>query len=474
MSSNDSRSAHIARHDLLLAGSLGLLGLGLPELLQGAQSSGLRRGAAKSCILFFLEGGPAQQDMWDMKPEAPLEMRGPFKPIATTNPDVQLCDELPQLAKQIHHLALVRSVHHKIVDHNAGAYYMLTGRKPLVGSRLIISDDPTNFPPYGSVVSKLRPLKDLPEFIHMPEIMSNNGYDIPGERAGFLGTGFDPLVAGDPSDPDYRIPGLSFPRGVNRRRLDRRRQLLGTLDTLAGANPQDKNFAGLDDHYRKAFSLLTTARTRDAFDLDREPESLRERYGYPDRVDRSKPARKFGGLPHLGQCLLLARRLVEAGVRLVTVCTGRRIDQTWDGHRQHFSLLRKSILPYFDRGFSALLEDMHDRGLLDETLVVAMGEFGRTPKIGQVTSSAGATPEGRDHWPHCYTILMGGAGINAGLVYGSSDRIAAFPKTNPVTPEDVAATIYYALGIDPETRIADPSGQELPLALGSPIMPLFA
>jgi len=172
--------------------------------------------------------------------------------------------------------------------------------------------------------------------------------------------------------------------------------------------------------------------------------------------------------------LLLARRLIEAGVRLVTVCTGRRIDQTWDGHRQHFALLRQSILPYFDRAFSALLEDMGDRGMLADTLIVAMGEFGRTPKMGQITSNAGATAAGRDHWPHCYTVLLGGAGIQGGMIYGSSDRYAAYPASDPVTPEQIAATIYYALGVDPETQITDSLARPHVVALGEPIHELFA
>jgi len=245
------------------------------------------------------------------------------------------------------------------------------------------------------------------------------------------------------------------------------------MDRSAGALPNNAPYEGMKAHYRKAFSLLTTSRTRAAFDLSQEPASLRERYGLPDRIDRSVAARKFGGLPHLGQCLLLSRRLIEAGVKLVTVCTGRRIDQTWDGHREHFALLRKSILPYFDRAFSALLQDMAERGMLKDTLVVAMGEFGRTPKMGQITSSAGATSAGRDHWPHCYTVLMGGAGIKGGMVYGASDRYAGHPKSNPVTPEQIAATIYYALGIDPERLIYDSLNRPHQVALGEPIQSLF-
>lgn len=463
----------MARRDLLQIGSLGLAGLSLPDLIQTAEARGLRAGAAKSCILFFLEGGPAHQDMWDMKPKAPVEVRGAFKPIATTVPGIEVCDQLPMLSQQMHHLALIRSVHHKIVDHNAGTYYMLTGRSPVTGNRLIVKDEPENFPPFGSVLAKLRPQKNLPEFVHLPDIMSNMGYDLPGERAGFLGSGYDPLVAGDPSAANYQIPGLTMPDDMSSVRLRRRRTLLELIDRSAGSSRDNPLYEGMQAQYQKAFSLLTTSKTRDAFDLSKEPAALRERYGLPDRVDRSVEARKFGGLPHLGQCLLLTRRLIEAGVQLVTVCTGRRIDQTWDGHRQHFALLRKSILPYFDRAFSALLDDMAQRGLFEETLLVAMGEFGRTPKLGQVTSGAGATAAGRDHWPHCYTVLMAGAGIRGGMVYGSSDRFAAYPASNPVTPEDIAATIYFALGIDPETRVYDSLERPQSVALGTPIIDLF-
>ncbi len=462
-----------SRRDLLRIGSLGAAAVALPELLLAAESRGLQRGAAKSCILFFLEGGPAQQDMWDMKPHAPLEVRGEFRPIETTNPSVQICEHLPMLAQQMHHLTLIRSVHHNIVDHNAGTYYALTGRYPIARGKLIVRDEVDNFPPFGSVLAQIRPLADLPEFVHLPEIMSNLGYDIPGERSGFLGAKYDPLVAGDPSAPDYKIPGLTLADDVPFDRLSQRRSLLNLLDRGITTSPDERLISGLDAHYQKAFSLLATAKTRDAFDLSKEPVAVRERYGFPDRVDRSVEARKFGGLPHLGQCLLLTRRLIEAGVRLVTVCTGRRIDQTWDGHRQHFDLLRKSLLPYFDRAFSALLDDMSQRGMLEETLLVAMGEFGRTPKVGQITSSAGATPAGRDHWPHCYTVLMAGGGIRPGMVYGSSDEFAAYPASNPVTPEDIAATIYHALGIDPETRISDPLGRPHFVAIGEPILPLF-
>lgn len=463
----------LARRDLVTAGSLGLIGLSLDGLASSAAVGGLRSGSAKSCILFYLEGGPAGQDLWDMKPTAPVGVRGEFRPVNSTVPGLDVCEHLPMLSQQMHRLASVRSVHHKIVDHNAGTYYMLTGRHPVSGGRLIVQDDPDNFPPYGSVLAHLRPARDVPEFVHLPEFMYNNGHELPGERAGFLGPRYNPLVAGDPSAPRYRIPGLKSPPTLSSNRLRKRRDLLSLLDQSTTRPLEDEAYESLDVHYQRAFALLNTSSTRRAFDLSSEPAALRRRYGVPDRTNRSVPARKFGGLPHLGQCLLLTRRLIEAGVRLVTVCTGRRIDQTWDGHREHFALMRRSILPYFDRGFSALLQDMSDRGLLDETLVVAMGEFGRTPKLGQITSGAGATPAGRDHWPHCYSVLLAGAGIRGGAIYGSSDRFAAYPASNPVTPEDIAATIYHALGIDPRSRIIDGLGRPHSVSLGEPIMDLF-
>ena len=464
----------IARRDLLQVGSLGLTGLAVPSLFRQAAAGGLRPGAAKSCLLFFLDGGPAQHDMWDMKPEAPAEVRGEFKPIRTTVPDIHVCEGLPGLSRQMHHLSLVRSVTHDVMVHSSATYYMLTGRHPQPAANLIIKEEPDNFPPIGSVLAQHRPLQDVPEYVQLPDIMWDAGHDLPGQRAGFLGPGFDPMVVGDPSVKNYRVPGLSLPAEVPRSRLGRRQTLLELLDRAPHQRIPEPAFDAMDKHARKAFSLLSSVKTRDAFDLGREPAAMRRKYGLPDREVRTTGARNFGGLPHLGQCLLLARRLIEAGVPLVTVCSGRRRDSAWDGHLRHFPILRKSLLPYFDKAFPALLEDMHERGLLDETLVVAMGEFGRTPKMGQVTVGAATTPGGRDHWSHCYTILMGGAGIQPGTVFGSSDSHAGYPASNPVTPEDVVATIYYALGLDPETRITDPQGQPHAIALGQPIQGILA
>jgi len=469
-------STHVApatfnRRELLRVGSLSAAGLSLPSLLAAdaaAVSANRRVKAAKNCIVLFLEGGPSHVDLWDMKPDAPANVRGEFRPIQTTIPGVPVCEHLPLLARRLHHVALIRSVHHKVVDHNAGAYYALTGRSPVRSGSLIVQPDPDNFPPLGAVLAKLRPTdKSLPPFVHMPDVMFNNGHDLPGEFAGFLGAAYDPLVAGDPSAADYNVPGLELPGSVPPARLDTRLKLLARLGNNSLGD--HASAARMAKFREKAFDLLTSSQARRALDLSKEPQKIRERYGLPDRTDRSVEARKFGGLPHLGQCMLLARRLVAAGVRLVTVCSGRRIDQAWDTHRDHFPLLKKSLLPYLDRALSALLEDLQERGMLEETLVVVMGEFGRTPRLGQVTSSAGAAKGGRDHWPHCYTVLLAGGGIRGGSVHGASDRIAAYPARDPVTPEDVAATIYRALGIDPATRIYDRLNRPHSVAEGTPI-----
>lgn len=456
----------LTRREMLRVGSVAACGLALPELLMRQAAAVPRLQAAKSCIVFFLEGGPSHVDLWDMKPNAPAEVRGEFQPIATSLPGVPVCEHLPLLSQQMHQIAQVRSVHHKVNDHNAGAYYALTGRSPVKPNGLIVGDEPDNFPPYGSVLAKLYPNRRLPPFVHLPDIMFNNGDELPGERAGLLGPAFNPFVAGDPSAANYQVPGLSLPRGMTAERLETRRQLLAELNRPEAAGSGAQRLA---DYREQAFDLLGSRAAKRAFDLSKESPATRERYGLPDRVDRSVEARKFGGLPHLGQCMLMARRLIEAGVRLVTVCTGRRIDQTWDTHRDHFPLLKRSILPYADRAFSALLADMQERGLLDETLVIAMGEFGRTPKLGQITSGAGATPAGRDHWPDCYTVMLAGAGIRGGTIHGASDSIGAYPAVDPVTPEDVAATIYAALGIHAETRIYDQLKRPHSVALGKPI-----
>ena len=457
----------LVRREMLRVGSAGLLGLGLPQLLQ-AEAGRKAKPKAKNLILMFLEGGPAHQDTWDMKPDAPAEIRGEFRPIATTLPGQVFCEHLPMLARVAHHFCYIRGVHHSVNDHNAGAYQALTGRHPVENGRLITRPSVTDFPTFGSVLALLRPSGlDQPDFVHLPDWMSNNGSFLPGEFAGFLGSRFEPFLAGDPSLKGYQVPGLTLPDGLHFDRLADRRRLLDRLDTTLDAVAPAMD--ALDDQQKAAFAMISSQGARQAFDIGREPLAVRQRYGLDPTNPRTKEARQFGGLPHLGQCLLMARRLVESGVRVVTVCTGARYDQAWDTHRQHFPLLKRSILPMFDRSFSALIEDLHQRGLLAETLVVAMGEFGRTPRVGQITSGAGADAGGRDHWPPCYTVMMAGGGVPAGAWVGASDRFAAYPAETPVTPQDIAATIYHLMGLDPETILKDNQDRPFPLATGEPI-----
>ncbi|MBY0513929.1 MAG: DUF1501 domain-containing protein [Gemmataceae bacterium] len=454
------------RREFLRVGGLTLGGLSLPALLTARGSP-----KAKNCILIFMDGGPSHLELWDLKPNAPAEVRGEFGPIKSSVPGLTVGELLPLTATHMHHFAQVRSVRHGITDHNAGSYYMLTGKYPVDGSKLVVADSPRNFPTFGAVAAKVRPVdKPLPAFVHLPEFQWNNGVDIAGQSAGFLGAKFDPFVGGDPSLPDYRVPGLELLPEVPLDRIGTRDDLRKGLDRgvarLGDAEPLDR----MGVFQRQAVELVTSPETRRAFDLSQEPAATRERYGTDAGSDRSVEARKFGGLPHIGQTFLLARRLIEAGVRLVTVMTGRRIDQAWDTHRDHFGLMRKALCPPFDRALSALMADLDARGLLKETLVVVMGEFGRTPKIGYVTSNAGAAKNnGRDHWPYCYTVLFAGAGVPGGAVYGSSDRTAAFPRENPVGPEDVAATVYAALGIDPALEVRDPQDKPYTLCTGTPI-----
>lgn len=467
----------LTRRNMIEAGSMAALNLSLPGLLRAddAQRRSLRSttasaaaripAAAKSCILFFMEGGPSHIDLWDMKPDAPDQIRGIYSPIDTSLPGLRICDQLPQLATRMHHFATVRSVSHRIVDHNASTYYMLTGQTPFRDGQLIRGPGRDNAPPFGSVLSKFRPTgQALPDYVHLPKRMFNCGHFIPGVLAGFLGDRYDPFIAGDASRADYEVPGLE--RRVPDGRLNRRRHLLHDVDRALGTLGADRALDRLDTFYDKAFSLITSAEARRAFRIQDETESTRRRYGLPRKVEGVRG----GGLPHLGQSMLLARRLVEAGVRLVSVWAG---GQAFDGHRNHFNSLSRGLCPATDRALSALIDDLDERGLLDSTLVIALAEFGRTPKLGQITSTAGATPDGRDHWPNAYTILLAGAGVRAGMVHGATDRIGAYPTESPVSPEDVAATVYQLLGIDPHTRIRDPLNRPHTLAPGRPIAPIL-
>lgn len=458
------------RRELLRLGVLAPLGLTTAQLA-AATTSGRTR--AKRCLLIFMDGGPSHLDLWDVKPKAPANIRGEFGVIQTSHPELPFSELLPGLSRHAHRLAVVRSVTHGINDHNAGSYYALTGRFPVESGQLVTIEKPDNFPPVGAVLAKLQPSHGaLPDFLHVAEKQFNNGSDLPGQTAGFLGAAFDPLVTGDPSLPGYAPPGFAPLPQSSQSRLHQRHDLLKRMNA-----PQSLDTSAMQRmklFQRQAVDLLASPTFRTAFDLSQEPASLREKYGMDPGSDRAIEARKFGGLPHLGQSALLARRLLESGVRLVTMMTGRRIDQAWDTHRDHFKLMRRSLCPPFDRAMLALFDDLAERGMLDDTLVVVMGEFGRTPKVGMITSGAGATADGRDHWPYCYSVLMAGAGVQAGALYGASDRDGGYPLRDAVSPADVTATIYAALGINPATEIQDREGRPHVVCSGKPIESILA
>jgi hypothetical protein len=436
----------LSRREILQVGGASLLGLGLPRLLQAAEQ---RRAKADSCIIIFLNGGPSHLDMWDMKPDAPKEVRGEFKPIATSLPGVQFSEHLPRLARHMHRCTLVRSVHHSVNNAHAAAVYTgLTGhdRGEIGGGA-----KPTDHPAIGSVLGMCRPpSKPVVPYVSMPFITQEGagGPPQPGFFGGLLGRTRDPLfVLRNPDAPDFAMPELGLGADMNADRLDARRRLLDRLHGGAG----DRSAQEMSGFQGKAFDLLVSAAAQKAFRLDQEPLAVRDRYG-----------RNI-----YGQSVLLARRLIEAGTRVACISWAPDANATWDTHGNNFVNLKTRLLPQFDAAASSLLTDLADRGLLERTIVAMMGEFGRSPKIN------GAA--GRDHWNFCYGLLLAGGGFQEGLVYGASDKIGALPSRNPVTPGDIIATLYTSLGIDPDLELTDRLGR--PFALvpwGTPIGELLA
>lgn len=438
----------ITRREWLRVGALSTLGLALPDLLRARADGATAR--ARSCIVVFLFGAPAHQDIWDLKPNAPSEIRGEFRPIASSVPGIQLGEHVPLIARQAHRFAQIRSVTHPDNTHTVAMHYMLTGvrhARPATNPQ----NQPGDFPTFGAVMQKLRSGRaTLPAGISLnapANQVSANNHIFPGFFAGFLGSVYDPLfVAQDPSRRDFQpFPMLE---GDQARRMLERRPLVAEVDRRQRAMQEHAAVRELDSHHVRAFDLVTSPAARRAFDLAAENPRVRDRYGWSA----------------FGQGLLLARRLVEAGVSLVTV-NWARDDAFWDTHANNFQLLKNNLLPPFDLGFSALLDDLDQRGLLDETLVVCLGEFGRTPRIN--------AQAGRDHWAACNTVVLAGGGVIGGRVHGASDRWAAYPSTMPVTPEDLAATIYHALGIDLATPLVDPVGRPTPLCTGQPVRALY-
>lgn len=450
----------VSRRTFLVVGGLSMAGR-----LPAAPVSG--GGKARSTILIWLSGGASHLDTLDLKPNAPMEYRGVFQPIATSAPGVRICEHLPLTARQAHHLAIINSLGHAnrgTGDHHAGYYYNLTGREPDPTFRQLLNNrkpEAGDWPFLGSVVvSKRPPHPYLPSLITLPQKPGAPQYTRPGQFAARLGIEFDPIyLIGNRERPlEFAAPALSL-EGVTRERLENRRGLLRRVDQAArvidrvATSPYGKQ-------QEKAFTLLNATQTRTAFDLQREPESVRERYGHSIN----------------GTSMLMARRLVEAGVPFVSVfwMESPKLNELcksgggWDTHGNNFNCLRDHLLPEFDRGFSALIADLHARGLLDQTLVMVTSEMGRQPKIGD-PRSGGVKGAGRDHWTHCMSMLFAGGGIRGGQVYGASDKVGAYPFDRKVLPEDVARTVYHAMGIhdldatDREGRRFDlmPDGQVL-------------
>lgn len=453
------RTLRLSRRQVLRAGTLGALGLGLEQwgfrrttqAATAASQPGF--GRARQCIFFFMWGGPSQLDTFDLKPEAPAEVRGEFRPIPTSVPGLQFCEHFSRLAPLADRLAVIRSLHHTDPAHLSSGHATLTGHwAPVINSDAAPPSEKDS-PQLGAMLGRVRGLPDeVPGAVTLPWQVFHPaapGGRAPGQNAGWLGKRYDPLlIEGDPNRADWRVSELALLDGVSFDRLSSRQALLAEIDRQRAA--LDAAAHELGTMQQQAFSLLGGARARAAFDLERESAEVRDRYGRNIH----------------GQCALLARRLIEHGVPLVTINWHNDGRNFWDTHGENFSRLKTELIPPADQALSALLTDLIERGLLDETLVAWVGEFGRKPLI----NSAAA---GREHWPYCYSGLLAGGGIQGGAVWGQSDAHAARPARDPVTPLDYAATVYHALGIDPHATVPDRTGRPIRVAAGEPIRALF-
>lgn len=431
----------VTRRDFLTAGSLSAVGLTLPAYLQAQEQGLVKKDASdRACILIFNLGAPSHLDTWDMKPDAPAEIRGPFQTINTKSPDLQISQIFPRHAEIADKFSVVRSCYHTAAAvHDAGWQMMQTGR---------LFQGGVNTPHAGAVVSYLRGRKtDLPPWVVLPELMGRGGGNLPnGQAGGFLGKAQDPFVlAADPSQPNFKVPDLLPPADMGSVRIDRRRKLRDIVDETVKNFEATEDAKLLDDNFQAAYRLMTSTQAREAFDLSKEPQSVRDRYG----------------MSRFGQSCLLARRLVESGVRFVTINTFLTVfdEITWDihGSKPFTSIegMRDIVAPMYDAAYSALIEDLHQRGLLDSTLVCNLQEFGRTPRV----NPAG----GRDHWPQCFSTYYAGCGVKGGRAVGKSDPIGGVPAERPADPGEVVATIFHALGFDIEAHLPGPAGRPFPL-----------
>ena len=422
------------RRHFLRVGAVG--GLTLPELLRLRETCAAE--SAKSdvnCIFLFIVGGMPHQDMWDLKPDAPAEVRGDFEPISSAVPGIQVSDVLPKISKVTDKFAILRSVTHDDSDHGRGFHVMMTGKKAGVGD-FNGNQNNNQHPCLGSMVARLARTGSLPPYISVPNFLNSGG-------PSFLGASYGPFVIeADPAAPEFAVRDITLPVSVDDVRRRRRQSALRKINSLEeDVQNTSRQVRALDAFYEKAYNLMTSRRAREAFDISREPDRLRDEYG----------------MTSIGQCCLLSRRMIEAGCRFVSIENGH-----WDTHRKNTWSLRELLCPSFDQAVPALLNDLSDRGLLDSTLVVVTTEFGRTPRINQLA--------GRDHWPNAFSVLMAGAGMNVGQTIGATDKQAAAVADRPITPEDLCATILHKLGIDHSQVLHTPLGRPVPLVDGGSVI----
>lgn len=447
---------HLSRRGFLQASAAGVVAAGLPGLSQAANADA-GAGRAKSVIFVLMSGGLSQLDSLDPKPNAAAEIRGEFSTIATTIPGVSVCEHLPRLAQQADRWSIVRSMSHTEHNHLLATHVALTGRPtpvPRGASDLDRVQSRTDFPNMAAALDYIRPRNDgIPTCVSLPNYYIEGPLTWPGQYAGFLGPKHDPWqINQDPNDPKFRVEALSLQSGVTQQRLQSRRDLLGQINHPAQLD-SDRPSCSFVEQQDVAFSLLTSAKVTSAFQIENESPETRDRYG------RNK----------FGQSLLMARRMVEAGVPMVQASMG--IVQTWDTHVDNWGRLKTTLLPQLDCGLAALMDDLSTRGLLDQTLVIAMSEFGRTPKVSNLP---GEKAPGRDHWAAVYSLLAAGAGVRGGQVIGQSDAIAAYPISRSWSPADLCSTVYNALGVSEETHLMDPLGRPNYLRNGSVIESLYS
>ena len=466
-----------SRREFLRVGGAAMLGISLPQVLslqaKANTTVDLSKplngwGKANSVILLFLQGGPSHLDIWDPKPEAPSNIRGEFSPIPTNVPGIQLSETMPRLAQVMDKATLIRSISYTpagLFNHTAAMYQMVTGETPdkVAPSGQLDPPSPADHPNVASHVSNYRPPDEpMLSAVQLPRPMQESNTIGKGGNAGFLGRAYDPYFLFQDPNEAINLDDLSLRPEVTPVRLKRRKTLLETIN--AGMPEIDKvaDSYALNEYYEKAYNLILSQRARNAFDLSQEPDEVRDRYGRHT----------------FGQSALLARRLVEAGTRFVqvnwpSVANGDPNTTAWDTHATNFGPLKNLHCPKLDSAVSSLLEDLDQRGMLEDTLVLAVGEFGRSPRMGISTSGNSNAPDGRDHWPYCYTGLIAGAGVKGGQVYGKSDATGSTPLENPVHPRDLLATVYHTLGIDPHTIVYNHLDQPRELVKGEPIAGLF-